>query len=274
LKYRAFLALPLLLSGCDAVLGLPDEPGHRPVDAGQDHEIADAGVTDAADAADAADTSWADTAPVDSGIDAADTSHPLDDATSCRVILARALAQGSHPPSGVYTILQAGKRLAFCDMVIDGGGWTGIYAGMNGSASGNFQDPEVGGSCPDPETTCVHRAPMTLDASTEFLVTCGGAAIAFAPGAAGLDFFQRGIEASWISLANVRAVVGGANAAFAGQLWTGETGNNGFIFSQREDPDPQAYSTHTFANGYNFSSSWNYCNGVADTKATVRILYR
>src|SRR5262249_61694818 len=83
--------------------------------------------------------------------------------------------------SGNYWLQAADGSLylAFCDMNTDGGGWTAVFSGFNGSTN-VFDHFDVGlyaGSCSDPANKCLRRAPATLDPLlTEIAVSCGGGA--------------------------------------------------------------------------------------------------
>src|SRR5262249_59421794 len=67
--------------------------------------------------------------------------------------------------SGNYWLQAADGSLylAFCDMNTDGGGWTAVFSGFNGSTN-VFDHFDVGlyaGSCSDPANKCLRRAPAT-----------------------------------------------------------------------------------------------------------------
>jgi hypothetical protein len=266
MKRAAFVPfLALVVASCGEIARLGDPPSDAPADAGV--VTPDTGVPDT----EVPDTEVPDTEVVTAEAEAGPTS----DGTSCKDIHARRPAA----PSGVYTLNDGRIFTTYCEMSLDGGGWTAIYTGTNGNSDvvGHFEDSLD--TCPDPAHKCLVHAPPSLAQSTEFLATCGVSAVAFmfdTNAAAADDFFERGVRGGWLKTSQnpgPRSIDGASNPAFANFLWTGYGENRGWILSEDDDPN-QLVTPHTFASAYDFTSEWkDYCAGTKTLGAPVIHLY-
>jgi hypothetical protein len=224
---------------------------------------ATSGTGGASDAA--VDSSGGDTRPADGGTDAG----PLP--VSCLQIK----QQNPSAANGVFTISPLGttSRSVFCEMTLDGGGWTAFYIGDNGSTPGGMHFENAADYCPDPVNSCIRRLPANLDTTHDFAVKCGAAVAKFKLGAMGLDYFTTGLPHSWqpVTGAVTIDVVSVAKANLVANLWTGDVpsaNNPGWIISGSQN------TGMTFANAYTPNTNWNQCNGAADSSSRVMLFYR
>ena len=175
-------------------------------------------------------------------------------------------------PDGVYVLAGApGPRLAYCDMTSDGGGWTALFVGHNGSPN-VFDHFDVGsyeGTYDDPGTgRYLQRAPAPLGASaSELAVSCGGAMVKFAMTEAVRDWLVLGTRSGWAPLTST--LVAGSVANLPNSVFTGTDIDGSFVFAR-----DQGAGANTFASSYAGNSSFDSCNGAFDQASVVRIFYR
>jgi hypothetical protein len=213
------------------------------------------------------DTSIADSATPDEGGDGP-SDGPAAPA-SCLAIKQQTPAA----TSGVYTIAPLGHPFStYCEMTSDNGGWTAFYVGDNGQPPGALHFEDTAASCAASDTSCIRRLPGTVDITHEFAVKCGAAMVKFSLAALSLDYFQNGIQHGWQPLSNASTIdiVTVGKPDLVAMLWTGATGNRGWIISKAQN----VTANTVFANGYDVNTSWNQCNGAADASSRVMLLYR
>jgi hypothetical protein len=178
--------------------------------------------------------------------------------------------------SGVYDIGWAGvPKSTWCDMEMQGGGWTAFFVGRVGQAYtfAHFESDED--KCSDPARTCLRRLPSSVSVNTQFAASCGSDAIMFSLAEPGIAYFVEGTSHLWTPLFNVQVAVGSPMLADAMFLWTGiqKGQDEGWIISAN-DASPSS-TPHTFASSYDYNGNWNYCNGKpARDGAPTLLLFR
>jgi hypothetical protein len=162
-------------------------------------------------------------------------------------------------------------------MNADGGGWTAVFSGNNGSTNvfDHFDAGAYNGTCADPANRCLRRAPTSIDpVNTEIAVSCGGAMVKFPINSPVYQWMTAGTQNGWVGLSTALSigVTPVSPDAFPRFLWTGSGPNTSFIFFK--DQNIFAAAANTFAQSYNFSDQFDGCNGLQDRSSIVRVYYR
>jgi len=155
-------------------------------------------------------------------------------------------------------------------MTSDGGGWTAVFAGRNGSPNvfDHFDIGSYTGTTTDPATRYLRRAPAAFGGAPELAVSCGAAMVSFALTEPVRAWLISGTQGGWATLSQPR-VLRGTVANVPNGLWTGSTGSASFIFARN-----QGGGGNTFAASYANGTGFDYCNGVFDQATLVRVFYR
>jgi hypothetical protein len=162
-------------------------------------------------------------------------------------------------------------------MNTDGGGWTAVFSGLNGSPNvfDHFDSASYIGSCPDPANRCLRHAPASIDpVNTEIAVSCGATMVKLSINGPLYDWLTQGVQNGWIALSSNASSVGAVAVnpnAFPRMLWTGIGPNDSFIFNSQ---NAAAGAQFTFAQSYDFQNLFDGCNGQLDRSSIVRIYYR
>jgi hypothetical protein len=198
-----------------------------------------------------------------------------DHGTTCRTPGAsceQLLEDGKSLGDGIYFIKPLGAGPdpypVHCDMTTDGGGWTGFFAGENGSPNSFAHFEQTAADCTDPTSRCLRRIPSS-ESHPEIMAGCGSARVGIFGSQPVLDYFINGMANNWQPNDHARPIAGGGNASFATWTWTGDGGftGAGFILSDQNNPD-------TFGANYQGDNNWNYCNGTFDTSSPLTLAYR
>jgi hypothetical protein len=199
---------------------------------------------------------------------AAVLNTPLTAGASCRAIQLAGNAVGS----GLYWLSNSeGIYQAYCDMTLDGGGWTAVFAGQNGAPNvfDHFDATSYQGICTDPANHCLRHAPASLgDSAADIAVSCGDAAVKFPLTQAARNWLVSGVQSSWIPITST--VIAGIVANPPNSLLTGFSATaQSFVVAK-----DQGGGANTFASSFDSTTNFDYCNGVADQSSQLRVFYR